>query len=370
MSIADNIAFFNRLPKMADFAGASASSPLQQVHDFGANPGDLAMWCYVPNDLPPNSPLVVVLHGCTQTATAFDHGSGWSAIAAKYGFAVLMPEQKRSNNPNLCFNWFDPTKTARGGGEALSIHRMIATMVRLHHVSAKRIYITGLSAGGAMASSMLAAYPEIFAGGAIIAGLPHGVASNVREALSAMASPPNRSANELGQFVRDASSHRGPWPKIAVWHGASDHTVSPGNADQIVAQWLDVHGLPSKAMAESTVDGQTKRVWWGAGGDPIVEAYAIRGMAHGVPLGIAGSDEPYGATGPYMLEAGIASTFHIAQFFDLLGSPRRNVETPPKAAATSKAAASKAAASKTTRDAPLDVTAVITRALTAAGLLK
>lgn len=368
MSIADNIAFLSGLPKMTGFAGTSASSPLSEVEDFGANPGQLAMWSYVPPDLPANSPLVVVLHGCTQTATAFDHGSGWSAVAERYGFAVLMPEQRRSNNPNLCFNWFDPGKTARGSGEVLSIHRMIATMVRLHRVSARRIYVVGLSAGGAMASSMLAAYPEVFAGGAIIAGLPHGVAGNVREALSAMSSASNLSATELGQLVRDASPHRGPWPKIAVWHGAADHTVNPANGDQVVEQWLDVHGLPLKAMGESNVDGQTRRVWWGTDGDPIVESFTVRGMAHGVPLGIAGNDEPYGAAGPFMLEAGIASTVHIAQFFDLLGSPRPKVERPRSPAATK--ATTKTATKAAARAAPLNVSAIITRALTAAGLMK
>ena len=359
MSLADNIAFLSRLPKMPNFGGVPAASPLSEVEDFGTNPGMLSMWCYVPPQLPPNSPLVVVLHGCTQTASAYDHGSGWSAIAARYGFAVLMPEQRRTNNPNLCFNWFDPEKTARGGGEVLSIHRMIAAMVRLHRVSARRIYITGLSAGGAMASAMLAAYPEVFAGGAIIAGLPYGVAGNVREALGAMSAPATRPPGELGQCVRDASSHRGPWPKISVWHGVADRTVNPTNADQIVAQWLDVHQLPPGPMAESTVDGQTKQVWWDAEGKTIVESYAIKGMAHGVPLGIAGSDEPYGAVGPFMLESGIASTFHIAQFFELIGPPRQNIE--PGNAEPSK---------KEARAAPLDVGAVITRALTAAGLIK
>ncbi len=361
MSIADNLAFLYSLPKMSDFAGSVPATPLQEVVEFGANPGNLAMWCYVPPDLPSNSPLVVVLHGCTQSAAAFDHGSGWSSLAARHGFAVLMPEQKRTNNPNLCFNWFDPDKTARGRGEVLSVHRMIATMVRVHKVSARRIYITGLSAGGAMASAMLAAYPEVFSAGAIVAGLPYGVAGNLREALSAMASGPTLSATQLGNLVRDASSHRGPWPRISVWHGDADRTVHPGNAEAIVAQWRDVHALSSStAMAESVVDGQAKRTWTGDAGESLVESYTVSGMAHGVPLCIAGTDDPVGAVGPFMLEAGIPSTLHIAEFFGLTKAPRAQIHN---------VVAEKADASRTGRQ-TLDVNAVITRALTAAGLMR
>src|SRR5213595_2635394 len=97
----------------------------------------------------------------------------------------------------------------------------------------RKVFVTGLSAGGGMASVMLATYPEVFAGGAIIAGLPYGVASNVREALSGMFQSPSRPAGELGELVRNASSHRGPWPKISVWHGSADRTVNPANANEI-----------------------------------------------------------------------------------------------------------------------------------------
>ena len=92
-----------------------------------------------------------------------------------------------------------------------------------------------------MTSVMLATYPEVFAAGAIIAGLPFGVATNVREALSGMFQSPARPAGELGDLVRNASDHKGPWPKLSVWHGSADRTVNPANADEIVKQWLDVH---------------------------------------------------------------------------------------------------------------------------------
>ncbi|RWQ71467.1 MAG: PHB depolymerase family esterase [Mesorhizobium sp.] len=139
---------------------------LSDLVDFGSNPGALRAGIYVPDDLPEAAPLVVVLHGCTQTAAGYDDGSGWSQLADQEGFALLFPEQQRANNPNLCFNWFVPGDTKRNGGEALSIRQMIGAVVVEYGLDRKRIFITGLSAGGAMTSVMLACYPEVFAGGA------------------------------------------------------------------------------------------------------------------------------------------------------------------------------------------------------------
>ena len=228
-----------------------------------------------------------------------------------------MPQQQEINNVNTCFNWFNPDDIARDKGEAGSIRRMIEKMVYDHRIHPRRIYITGLSAGAAMTMAMLANYPEMFAGGAVIAGLPFGIAGNVREALSGMMSSTSRPARELGDLVRNASEHRGPWPKLSVWHGSDDRTVHPGNADEIVKQWLDLHGLPEPAMSESKVDGYPHQVWWNADGQTVVESYTISGMAHGTPLGTADNDERYGAAGAFLIEAGISSSYHIAKFFGL-----------------------------------------------------
>jgi poly(3-hydroxybutyrate) depolymerase len=146
------------------------STHLREIFDFGSNPGNLRMFGYRPATLVANPALVVVLHGCTQTAADYDLGAGWSTLAGRYGFALLLPQQQRSNNPNGCFNWFQPEHTRRNQGEPLSIRQMIEKSVVDHGIDRRRIFITGLSAGGAMTSVMLACYPELFAGGAIIAG--------------------------------------------------------------------------------------------------------------------------------------------------------------------------------------------------------
>ncbi len=323
MSLAENIEFLSRLPKPGDWPiygrglHSEPSSPLTEVHGFGSNPGNLRMFAFAPAKLQQPRALVVVLHGCGQTASAYDLGAGWSTLAKHYGFGLLLPQQQPGNNANGCFNWFNKDDIARGRGEALSIRQMIARMVRDYGIDQRRIFITGLSAGGAMSSVMLAAYPEVFAAGAIIAGLPFGVAANVREALSAMRGRELRSGSELGDLVRGASKHRGHFPRVSVWHGSADRTVHPNNAGEIVKQWLDVHHLPDAPMSEAVVDGHPRQVWWDGDGATIVESYTIADMAHGTPLGRADDDKRYGRKGAFLLEAGISSSYHIAKFFGL-----------------------------------------------------
>jgi poly(hydroxyalkanoate) depolymerase family esterase len=348
------------------------------------------MFRFVPAQLQQPRALVVVLHGCGQTASAYDLGAGWSTLARHYGFALLMPEQQRANNSNACFNWFNPDDTVRDSGEARSIRQMIARMIADHEIDARRISITGLSAGGAMTSVMLATYPEIFAAGAVIAGLPFGVASNLRQALNGMFHSSERPARELGDLVRQASSHRGPWPKMSVWHGSADRTVNPGNADEIVKQWLDLHGLPQPPMAETVVDGYPRQTWWNENGDTVVESYTITDMAHGTPLGIADNDHRYGMEGAFLIEAGISSSYHIAKFFGLTDWIRSSAPAPKPVAklATptpepvlspaphlarsirSEVSGRPAKPRRGKRRPGFDIGAVITRALTAAGLMK
>jgi poly(hydroxyalkanoate) depolymerase family esterase len=418
VSLAKNIELLRRLPKLNGLNGfgdfgrnlrPGSHSPMVETIDFGSNPGGLRMFSFAPDNLQPAPGLVVVLHGCGQTAAAYDLGAGWSTLAKHFGFALLMPQQQPFNNANGCFNWFNPEDTARDSGEACSIRQMIARAVDDIGIDRHRIFITGLSAGGAMTSVMLATYPEIFAGGAVIAGLPFGVATNMREALSGMFVSPSRPASELGDLVRNASHHKGPWPKLSVWHGSADRTVHPANANEIVKQWLDVHQLPSAPMSEADVDGYPRQVWWNADGETIVESYTITDMAHGTPLGIGDNDKRYGAEGAFLIEAGISSSYHIAHFFGLTEwIPRSMVVSASKKVVAAKASKKVVSAEApkelaTTMVAPtpqvpdlnavlwplttlnrgpepgrrpeprrrgIDVGAVITRALTAAGLMK
>ena len=293
---------------------------LTEVSEFGSNPGALRMFTYVPALA--KSALVVVLHGSSQTAASYDLGAGWSTLADRYGFALLLPQQQFSNNPNNSFNWFLADDIERGKGEALSICQMIETMLITHRIDRRRVFITGLSAGGAMACVMLATYPELFAAGAIIAGLPFATAANLSEALESMVRVRARSSPQWGDLVRAASRHRGPWPRVSVWHGGADTVVRPDNADQIARQWINVHGLDDEPALEEIIDGYRRRVWRNRTGNDVVESYTIAGMAHGVPLAAGSGEKHCGVAGPFFIDVGISSTYHIARFWGLTG-PRR-----------------------------------------------
>jgi poly(hydroxyalkanoate) depolymerase family esterase len=313
--------------KFSSFAALSAGgeqyegSPLHEQVEFGDNPANLRMFRYVPDGVGAGAPLVVILHGCLQTARGYDHGTGWSTLAERFGFALLAPEQNKANNLNGCFNWFVPEQTMRGGGEVASIRQMIARMVADHRLDPRRIFISGLSAGGAMTGAMLADYPEIFAGGGIIAGLPHGAAGNLTEALIAMHRPNPRAAADWGNAVRDASEHAGPWPRISVWHGDADTTVAYSNMEAIIAQWLDVHGIERPPL-ETTEDGYARRVWRNARREPVIEAYAIKGLGHGAPIRPGRLADCCGEPMPFILDAGISSSYRIASFFGLTQAVR------------------------------------------------
>jgi poly(hydroxyalkanoate) depolymerase family esterase len=362
-----------------------AASRLREIPAFGSNPGALRMFTYVPPHVAAETALVVVLHGCTQTAASYDLGAGWSTLADRYGFALLLPEQQRSNNPNGCFNWFQTGDIERSHGEALSIRQMVDKMVSDHGIDRKRVFVTGLSAGGAMTSVMLATYPDVFAGGAIIAGLPYGAASNVQQAFQSMFQCPPRSARAWGDLVRGASPHEGPWPRVSVWHGGADTTVIPSNAAEIVKQWTDVHGLPSTPTLKDAVDGYPRQVWCNAAGEELIESYTIPRMAHGTPLAVGEANDQCGAAGAFLLDVSISSSYHIAKFWGLAEHPGAAVlqggtpapissddlhvlATPTRT--EEEAHLSGSGPTSVPHSLPIDIGAVIANALKAAGLMK
>ena len=340
-----------------------AAVRLRRLDAFGANPGALDGWFYAPDDVR-NLALVVVLHGCTQTAAQYDVGSGWSDLAERYGFAVLFPEQRRANNANRCFNWFLPDDTTRGAGEAASIRQMIDAVAQRLPIDPTRVFVTGLSAGGAMANAMLATYPETFAGGSLIAGLPYGAATSVPQALERMRGQGIPTEAAAAAAVRRASAHRGPWPTVTVWHGDADRTVAIANADAIVGQWRALHGTGAAPDRSDTVDGQRHRTWLDDHGRAAVEEYRIAGFGHGTPLKTQGAAS-CGVAGAHMMEAGISSTWRQAERWNLLGTPRVAAERAPASVPHSPSPR------HDERPAPASgVGAIIENALRAAGLMR
>ncbi|MGH6848491.1 MAG: extracellular catalytic domain type 1 short-chain-length polyhydroxyalkanoate depolymerase [Methylocella sp.] len=246
----------------------------------------------------------------------FSHGlvRAWPQT---HGFAVMFPEQKCANNSQNCFNWIVGRHISQNDGELASIRDTIEKMLRDYKLDPSRVFVTGLSAGGAMACALLASYPDLFAAGAIIAGLPCGAALGPFDAMMAMAFAPGRSSEEWGNLVRQASPGQIKWPKISIWHGSHDEVVPPANGSALVRRWIDIHQVDEAGAVLDEVDGQTRMSWRDSSADVVVEHYAIDGMAHGVPINAKRRGSP-GTLAPFVLDAGISSTFHIANSWGLL----------------------------------------------------
>lgn len=292
-----------------------AAQILAEIPGFGTNPGRLTMKLYVPPRLAKSAPLVVVLHGCQQTPESFDAAAGFGKLARERRFALLYPQQRRSNNSNLCFNWFRPSAVAHDRGEAMSIRQMIEFSCKQHALDRSRIYVVGLSAGGAMAGSLAFSYPHLFAGVAIVAGLPASSARDVRSAISVMQSGPKAIANGRDLVHADPITPTNRLPAVSVWQGSDDRTVNPVNADACVIQWLDAHDLRLEDGVTALKPWGTVRRWKKAG-QPLVSQYSIRDLGHALPVRRSKST-PERSTDRYVVNSEVSAPLELMRLWDL-----------------------------------------------------
>ena len=289
------------------------SGRLTEFNGFGDNPARLRMHAYLPA-LAAGRPLVVLLHGCGQDAGAFAHDSGWTDCADRLGFPLILPQQTEANNAGRCFQWFQPGDTARDAGEAGSIAEMIRAGISRFDSDPRRIFVVGLSAGGAMAAALLAAYPDLFAAGASVAGLPVGAAHSGRAAVLRMASAGrSRTPEALAAQVRAAAPRgfAGPWPRLSVWQGQGDMTVAPDNGALLASQWCALHHLTEPAVAEQPGGGIIHQVWRDRR-QSAVELWSLRHLPHAYPVG-----SRVAVPGRFMAQTPVDATAEIARFFGL-----------------------------------------------------
>lgn len=298
------------------FKLAKADVALTQVNGFGSNPGNLKMFYYSPKVVDHKAPLIVLLHGCAQSASEFDDETGWTKFADENGFFLLLPQQNEMNNPARCFNWFEPADIGRDRGEAGSIAQMVEQMQKLFNIDARKVFITGLSAGGAMASVMLATYPEMFAAGAIVAGIPYGCAFNSTNAWSCMFGTqlPIPTSRQRGDAVRRAAgNYKGPWPRVMIVHGTADEFVNFKNALYHVDQWTNVHGINNRPSSRSVLSSQIY-LEFKKNGQVVVSSLSIQNHMHGYPIDPKNN---CGEVGKFVLDAEICASRYIADFFKL-----------------------------------------------------
>lgn len=318
---------------------AAPAAALEEITDFGPNPGDLRMFLHRPATSATNLPLVVALHGCTQRATDFDDETGLVTLAEETPFLLLLPEQDPANMFNRCFRWYDSADNLPDAGESASLRAMIDFALGNEPVDPDRVYVLGLSAGGAMTAVLLANYPDRFAGGAIFAGLPYGCnrpfgpfdfgwrwlalfGLDGAEAAHACGigefSLTDRTSGDWADFVRDAGgSEPVNWPLLSLWQGGGDETVDPDNLTELLEQWTALHGIDTVPEVDEMLDDATRAVFHDAGGTPRIETWTLPTFGHAVPIDADGAPAPCGSEGSHVKNADLCAVRRVLEFWGL-----------------------------------------------------
>lgn len=263
-------------------------------------------------------PLVVMLHGCTQTPDDFAAGTGMNGVAEAEGFLVAYPAQAPAANGSRCWNWFEAAHQQRDGGEPAIIAGITRQVMAEYNTDPGRVYVAGLSAGGAMAAIMGAMYPDLYAAAGVHSGLAPGCAQDLPSGFQAMKQGGGGGRMGIGR----------PVPLI-LFHGDGDSTVHPCNADDLVRQWIAAAGSqsPGESVQPVTVErGQvaggrayTREVYRDGGGQHIVERWTVHGAGHAWSGG--------SRSGSYTDPAGPDASREVARFFR--EHPRGMAVTPP-----------------------------------------
>jgi poly(hydroxyalkanoate) depolymerase family esterase len=243
---------------------------------FASEAGSRDYKLYIPSSFTGQSaPLVMMLHGCTQSPDDFAAGTCMNLLAEEFGFLVAYPAQPKSSNPSKCWNWFRPSDQRRGQGEPALIAGIAQQIAKDYPIVRSQIYVAGLSAGGAAAAIMGIAYPDIFAAVGVHSGLACGAASDIPSAFSAM-----RQGDSRANSHRPTDSSR-PVPTI-VFHGDRDTTVSPVNGDQVIAQAKAGADLTRAVERGQSHDGikYTCVIEKDQGGRTVLEHWTLHGCGH------------------------------------------------------------------------------------------
>jgi poly(hydroxyalkanoate) depolymerase family esterase len=241
-------------------------------------------------------PLVCMLHGCTQDAASFAAATLMNDAADRHGFVAVYPQQERGDNPQGCWNWFLPEHQARGAGEPASIAAIIGELMGTASrwtIDTRRVFVAGLSAGGAMAAIMATVYPDLFAAVAVHSGLSYRSATTVGAAYTAMARGSEDPVAQGRAAHAAMGDHARAIPSIVV-HGSADATVAPANADRVLEQSMTANRLAAPATCDldiahptitsrGQIDGghaYTRCQWTNRRGVLMHELLKVDGLGH------------------------------------------------------------------------------------------
>jgi poly(hydroxyalkanoate) depolymerase family esterase len=266
-------------------ATARAAAPLPDgaqfvAGTFASEAGSRDYKLYIPSSHRGEAmPLVVMLHGCTQSPDDFAAGTRMNALAEEHGCLIVYPGQTQAANAQKCWNWFSPADQQRDRGEPALIAGITRQVMRDHAVDPRRVYVAGLSAGGAAAAIMGQAYPDLYAAVGVHSGLACGAARDMPSAFAAMrqGAPTTQQA---GRGVAPDGNRR-IVPTI-VFHADKDHTVHPRNGDQVIAQSAAAGGLQTEVQRGQVPGGHTytRTLHTDAAGQPVLEQWLVHGGGH------------------------------------------------------------------------------------------
>jgi len=277
------------------------------LKNFGSNPGELSAQYYLPENQ--SNALVILLHGCTQNGIELAENSGLLYHAKQLNLALLIPQQSDKNNIKTCFNWFSPQDITKDMGEILSLKQMIDESSTI--ANTRNVYVIGLSAGGAMASTLLVHYPERFKGGALIAGVPYPCADSLIKAISCMKAGPSSSVSELAQLIK--APKNSVIPKLSIWTGEDDQVVHPKNSSDMASQWANAYQLKSVDKKKASVSSISQ--WHDNNNEVQIEFIELSNFGHG--LAVTGLGNGGGKTAPYLLKSSISTVERLLEYWKL-----------------------------------------------------
>ncbi|WP_066582445.1 extracellular catalytic domain type 1 short-chain-length polyhydroxyalkanoate depolymerase [Cellulomonas timonensis] len=278
-------------------APPAQAASLVEVTNFGANPSGLQMHLFVPDNLPARPGVLVAVHYCTGSGPAFYNGSQFDELATRYGYIVIYPSATRSGN---CFDVSSPEALRRdGGSDPVGIRSMLQYVQQRYTTDTSKVFATGVSSGAMMTQVLLANYPDVFAAGSAFAGVPASCFATTNGSgwnSDCSQGRITRTAQEWGALVRNAyPGYTGARPRVQLWHGTNDETLSYVNFGESIKQWTNVLGVSATPASTDTPASGITRTRYGATGDRApVEANSMQGVSHNLPVDAAAAIHFFG----------------------------------------------------------------------------